>query len=137
LFKVNKILAVSICLVVATAAIGFFIYFMLRWSLATTVCVLEDARPVAALKRSLSLVTEYVHPVVGAYCLFMLIYIICLLSIIIAGVFLGVGNDANQSNRVGVIFSILINIVLVPFWTTITVVLYKKLKEALETHVCA
>lgn len=137
LFKVNKILAVSICLVVATAAIGFFIYFMLRWSLATTVCVLEDVRPVAALKRSLSLVTEYVHPVVGIYCLFMLIYIICLLSIIIAGVFLGVGNDANQSNRVGVIFSILINIVLMPFWTTITVVLYKKLKEALETHVCA
>ena len=137
LLKVNKILAILICLVPATVALACLIFFLLRWSLAATVCVLENARPVAALKRSFSLVTEYVHPVVGTYCLIILIYIVCLLPIIILGAFFGIGNDTDQANRVGIIYSIFINIVLVPFWTTITVVLYKKLKEALENHVHA
>ncbi|MFA5350191.1 MAG: hypothetical protein WC357_02535 [Candidatus Omnitrophota bacterium] len=137
LFKINKMLAVSICLVVAIAAIMPFIYFMLRWSFATTVCVLENVRPVAALKRSLSLAMDYIHPIVGTYCLFLLVYVICLILIIIAGVFLGAGSDAGHSNWLGAVFSIFINIVLMPFWTIITVILYKKLKEALETHVYA
>lgn len=137
LLKVNKILALLICLVLAVAVFAPLIYFMLRWSLAATVCVLENVRPIAALKRSFSLVTDYVHPVVGSYCLIILAYIACLLPIIIAGAFLGIGNDADQANQVGIVYSIFINIVLVPFWATITVVLYKKLKEALETRVYA
>lgn len=137
LLKVNKILALMICLALAITALAFLVFFSLRWSLAATVCVLENISPIAALKRSLSLVTDYVHPVVGTYCLTMLMYIACLVPIIIVGTFLGIGNDANQSNRVGIIYSMLINIALVPFWGTSTVILYKKLKEALETHVCA
>lgn len=137
LSKVNKILAVSICLLIAIAVFMFLIYFMLRWSLATTVCVLENARPAAALKRSLSLVTKYIHPVVGTYCLILLIYILCLLPFIIVGTLFGIGNDTDQANRVGTIYSVLINIVLVPFWSTIAVVLYKKLKEVLDINVYA
>jgi len=137
LLKINKILAISICLAAAITVIWTFVYFMLRWSLATAVCVLENSRPLAALKRSHFLVTEYVHPVVGTYCLFTLMYIACMLVFVIIGAFLGLSNDENQSNCVGMIFSMLINTVLVPFWTIATVILYKELKEALETHVYA
>ncbi len=137
LLKVNKILAISICLALIIAILVFSIYFMLRWSLASIVCVLENARPFAALKRSLALVTDYVHPVVGIFCLTMLTYIVCVLPFIIIGAFLGVGNDTDQANKVGTIYSFVINIILVPLWTIITVVLYKKLKEALEANVCA
>jgi len=137
LSKVNKILASLICLALAITALVFLVFFLLRWSLAATVCVLENIKPIAALKRSFSLVTDYVHPVVGTYCLTILMYVACLLPIIIVGAFLGIGNDIEQSNRIGIIYSVFINIVLVPFWGTTTVVLYKKLKEALETYVCA
>ena len=137
LLKANKILALLICLALATVVLAYLIYFMLRWSLAATVCVLENIRPVAALKRSLSLVTNYVHPVVGTYLLIILAYVVCLIPFIIVGAFLGIGNDPDQSNRAGTIYSIFINIILVPLWTAITVVLYKKLKEALGDHVHA
>ncbi|MCK9430502.1 MAG: hypothetical protein M0R17_10920 [Candidatus Omnitrophica bacterium] len=137
LSKVNKMLAVSIGLTITIAVCVSLIYFMLRWSLATAVCVLENVRPVAALKRSFSLITEYIHPVAGTYCLIMLIYIVCLLLFIVAGAFLNIGSDTEQANRISTIFSLLINIVLVPFWSAITVVLYKKLKEATEDYVHA
>jgi hypothetical protein len=137
LSKVNKILAVLISLALVIAILMSLVYFILRWSLATVVCVLENDRPIVALKRSLSLVTDYVHPVVGSYCLIILIYIVCLLPIIIVGAFLGIGNDTAQANRVGIMYSIFINTALVPFSTMIIVVLYKKLKEALEANVYA
>lgn len=137
LIKVNKILALLICIALATAALAYFIYFMLRWSLATTVCVLENIRPITALRRSLSLVTDHVHPVVGTYLLIILTYVVCLLPFIIIGSFLGIGNDNIQANRAGTIYSIFINILLVPLWASVTVVLYKKLKEALGDHVHA
>jgi len=137
LLKVNKILATLICLVLAIVTLGYLIYFILRWSFASTVCILENTRPVAALKRSLVLVTNYVHPVVGTCCLVLLAYIVCMLPIIIVGVLSGIGNNPGQSNLVVTIYSIFINMLLVPFWATIIVVLYKKLKEALEANVCA
>ena len=137
LLKANKILAVLLCLALAIVILGVLIYFMLRWSLAATVCVLEGVRPIAALKRSLALVMDCVHPVVGVYCLVVLTYVACMLPFIIVGLLSGIGNNINQSNLAGTIYSIFINILVVPFWATITVVLYKKLKEALEANVCA
>jgi hypothetical protein len=137
LLKINKILAISICLIAAIADVGFLVYFILRWSLGTVVCVLENIRPVASLRRSLSLVTEYVHPLVGVYCLYMAIYIACLLIFVVIGMFFGLGGDSGESNRIGTIFSTFINTVLMPLWAVITVVLYKKLKEATEANVYA
>jgi len=137
LLKVNKILAALICLTLAIVVLGVLIYFMLRWSLAATVCVLENTRPVAALKRSLALVMDYVHPVVGTFCLIVLTYIACVAPFFIIGALSGVGNNISQPNLAGTIYSIFINILLVPFLATISVVLYKKLKEALEANVHA
>ncbi|MDD5408469.1 MAG: hypothetical protein PHC71_00010 [Candidatus Omnitrophica bacterium] len=137
LLKVSKILAALICLVLVIVLILFLAYFMILWSLATTVCVLENVRAVTALKKSSSLIKNYVLPVTGTYCLIILVYIACLLPFIIIGTFLGLGNYPDMANRAGTIYSMFINILLVPFWTAIAVILYKKLKEVLEAHVCA
>ncbi|MDD5771016.1 MAG: hypothetical protein PHO81_02085 [Candidatus Omnitrophica bacterium] len=137
LIKVNKILAISFCLIIAIVSIGFFVYFMIRWSLATVVCVLENTRPFNALKRSLVLIAEYVNPVVGTYFLFMLIYIACLVFFAVAGMFFGAGNYGEKPGWISAVFSLLLNVVLVPFWATLTVALYNKLKEVSESHVCS
>ncbi|MFA5223919.1 MAG: hypothetical protein WC431_01975 [Candidatus Omnitrophota bacterium] len=137
LSKVNRMLAVSAGLIITIAVLVFLVYLMLRWSLATAACVLENVRPVTALKRSFSLITEYVYPVAGTYCLIMLIYIVCLMFFIIVGGFLNIGSDIEQANRISTVFSLIINIVLMPFWSTITVTLYRKLKEAKEAYVHA
>jgi hypothetical protein len=136
LWQFNKMIAVLICFVLTIAVLVYLVYFILRWSLATTVCVLENARPITALKRSFALVAGYVHPVVGIFGLMTLIYFCCFTPFII-GAFLGAGNNLMHINRVVTIYSVLINIVLAPFLATIIVVLYKKLKEALEAHVYA
>ncbi|MFA4993144.1 MAG: hypothetical protein WC571_04165 [Candidatus Omnitrophota bacterium] len=137
LLKVNKILAALICSTLVITVIVFLAYFMIVWSLAPAVCVFENARPVAALKRSFSLITGCIPPVAGTYCLIMLVYIVCLLPFIIMGTFLGMGNYPDLANRTGAIYSMLISLALGPFWTVIAVMLYKKLKEGPETHVCA
>jgi len=137
LSKVNRMLAVSAGLIITIAVLVFLVYLMLRWSLATAACVLENVRPVTALKRSFSLITKYVYPVAGTYCLIMLIYIVCLMFFIIVGGFLNIGSDIEQANRISTVFSLIINIVLMPFWSTITVTLYRKLKEAKEAYVHA
>jgi len=137
LLKVNKILATLVCLILVIALIVFLAYLMILWSLATTACVLENLRPITALKKSSSLIKGYVPASAGTYCLIILVYIACLLPFIIIGTFLGLGNYPDLANRVGTIYSMLINVVLVPFWSAVAVILYKKLKEVLESHVCA
>jgi hypothetical protein len=137
LLRVNKILAALICLFLTVLAVGFLVYFILRWSLATIVCVLENVQPIAALKRSLVLVADYVYPVIGVFCSILLMYFVCLLPIIIAGAFLDMADNPVQANRIGMIYSVLINIILVPFWAVVTILLYEKLKEATEANVHA
>jgi hypothetical protein len=123
LIKINKILAISFCLIIAIVAIWFFVYFMIRWSLGTVVCVLENVRPFVALKRSRVLIAEYVNPVVGTYFLFMLIYIACLVFFAVVGMFFGAGGYSEKPGWISAVFSLLLNVVLVPFWATVTVVL--------------
>lgn len=130
LLKVNKILSISIALVVAIAFIGTIVYFILRWSLAAVACVLENMQPIAALKSSFSLVEGYLYPVAMVYCLFATIYTICLLFFMAAGAFVSADTYARNSNLAGIIFNIFISSILAPLWAIITVMLYKKLKEA-------
>jgi hypothetical protein len=137
LLKVNKIIALSACIFLAILTIAFLIYFMFRWSLATVACVLEECRPMAALKRSRALVNDYIHPLAGVFCLIMLVYLVFMIPAFILGAVFDLGKDSAQANQIGTIYNIIINIILAPFWTTITIVFYKKLKEALEINVHA
>jgi hypothetical protein len=134
LLRVNKILAISVCLAIAIANVGFLVYFLFRWALSMVVCVVESAGPVVSLKRSFFLVKDYIHPLVGTYCLFMLLYVTVLFVFIAAFVWLV--KELTQYGWMPVLLGMSINIILIPFWTVITVVLYKKLKEVSEIHVC-
>ena len=138
LLRVNTILAVLICLVVIIAVIVSLVYFVLRWSLAGLACVFENTWPIPALKDSFALVKKHINPVVGIFGLMLAMYVACFVPMTSAMVLLGVGRNVGQPNQVGTtIYTILINIVLVPFYTMITVVLYKKLKEVVGAHVYA
>jgi hypothetical protein len=142
LSQVHKILTVLICCVVVILVLVIVVYFSLRWSLAIAVCVLENVGPIVALKRSFSLTTEYMNPVTGTYGLTALVFIVGLILMIVPSGLL-VGKDANLANHLTTaqvfvtIYMLIINIIMIPFVTTVTVVLYKKLKEALDTHVRA
>jgi hypothetical protein len=141
LLQVNKILAGLICFALTITVIAFLVCLMLRWSLAAVACVLENAWPVPAVKRSFSLVKDKINPVVGIYGLMTLVYIVYLVPMMIAGGWLDAGKNTRLASQadmtVYILFSFLISTVLVPFGTIIIVVLYKKLKEVLEAHVYA
>ncbi|MDD5560871.1 MAG: hypothetical protein PHT50_01890 [Candidatus Omnitrophica bacterium] len=137
LLKINKLLATLVCLALGIAIIASAVYLIILWSLAATVCVLENLHPIAALKRSTALVGNRVLPVVFVYSLFVAACIICLIPFVIAGAILGIGGNAVEANQAGSIYSMFINIVLIPFWSVLTVMLYKKLQGALETNVYA
>jgi hypothetical protein len=139
LAQVNKMLVLLIGLVLIIACIAALVFFVLRWSLAALVCVFENVRPIPALNGSLALIKEHINPVVGIYGLMGLTGLICLSPVIMFGVFSVTSANAHASSlQAGVaIYVTLINIALEPFWITLTVVLYKKLKEVSGIHVYA
>lgn len=132
LLQVNKILGLLLGSGLIIVAIVALVFFTLRWSLSALTCVYENMRPIAALKQSFVLINKHTNSVVGVYGLILIIYVAWLLPVIILGIFVGLNQNANSLSSVGTaVYTILINIILVPFWTMSTVVLYKKLKEAL------
>lgn len=136
--KANIMLATLICFVLIVATIVSVVFFSLRWALATLVCVFEKTGPISALKGSFALVKEHINPLVGTYGLITSAYIICVVPVFIAVALVVRGSNLERPAQIGTAIStILINIVLVPFFTTLTVVLYKKLKEVSEAHVHA
>ena len=138
LAQVNKMSAVLIGFILIIAVIASLVFFLLRWSLAALVCVFENARPRVALNGSFSLVKEHINPVVGTYGLMGLICIACMTPVVLVGTLSGTGPNVNAPTQVGTtIYITLISIVLEPFWTIITVILYKKLKEVSGAHVYA
>ncbi len=128
LWKINKVAAGIILAAVVIAGVAVSVYFSIRWSLFGILCVTEETGPVAALKRSYALVKDYVTPVVGEYFLIMAISIFSIVP------FAVVLNTTIKSKMVisviYIIYSSIINMVLLPFWNTVLVVLYRKLKEA-------
>ncbi|MDD5108368.1 MAG: hypothetical protein PHC29_02505 [Candidatus Omnitrophica bacterium] len=132
LSEINKMLAALICSVLVIVAVSSLVFFLLRWSISVLVCVFENSGPVSALKRSFCLVKEHINPVVGVYGLIMVVGIACLVPIVIAGALSSTGSDLNRAQLGSVIYMVLINAVLVPFFTTMIVVLYRKLREVSE-----
>jgi len=138
LSQVNKMLAVLICIILIILVIAAIVFFSLRWSLAALVCVFENVWPVSAVKGSFSLVKAHINPLVGIYGLMGLTYMAFMIPMIISGAILGAGQNTNSLVSIGTtIYAMVINVLLVPFWTMITVALYKKLKEVFGAHVYA
>ena len=129
--KVSAILALAIQTVSVVVVVCFVVYFMIRWALSGTVCVLEGKRPIAALKRSLALIKHYVNPVVGEYMLFIITLVAASIPYMIALAILSNTQDGVEAEMLlGAINNIIIHSILTPFMSVIMVVLYKKLQEA-------
>jgi hypothetical protein len=130
--QVNMTLAILACCLLVIAVIAALVFFTLRWSLGTPVCVLENAWPPAALKGSFALVKKHINPVVGVYGLVGLGYIVFFIPVMIAEGSATLNRTPILATQTGMtIYITLLSIVLAPFWTMITIVLYKKLKEVL------
>lgn len=127
--QINKIsAAVSAAIAVAALVIIcviFFVYFCIRLSLGCISSVIEEKGPIAALRRSHYLVKNYVNPVVGEYCLCALIFLPLLFLPVIT-------KDARQATFWLEGYSCLIGAITVPLAMSILVVLYNKLKEAVD-----
>jgi len=135
--QVNKILAVLVCCLIIVALITALVFFLLRWSLASAVCVFENTWPKAALRGSFALVKDQINPLTGVYGLMILVYAAGLAPMILTQVLTGVSQDPGSAQTGMTSYMFMINLVLAPLWNTLTVVLYNKLKEVLETHVHA
>jgi hypothetical protein len=131
LSPLSKVLTLLLWMVVVVALISAFVFFLLRWSLATVVCVFENLSFAAALRTSFKLVKNHINPLVGIYCLTGLTYALCLIPMIIAQSLSGrpIATAGHNPPLGMTLYLVLLNMALVPFWTTITVMLYKKLKE--------
>lgn len=130
LWEANKIMAILIPAVIITASVAVAVYFMIRWSIYGALSVIEGAGPVAALKGSYRLVKGYVNPVVGEYCLLILVSIVGSLPLMILGAIGGADNSA--ISRATIIYLAAINMALTPLVAAALVILYRKLKEAVE-----
>lgn len=137
LSQVNNILAALVSVFLVIALISALVFFLLRWSLASVTCVFENSWPKTALKSSFALVKDQINPLTGIYGLMMLVYLAGIIPILLAQTLSGASQESSPVQTSMTIYLFLINVVLVPFWAMITVVLYNKLKEATEANVHA
>lgn len=116
---------VTIILMVLTLLAGA--YFFIRLFLCGTVCVLENIGPIAALKHANSLVKKHMAPVIGVM---MLVF----LTLVLVGAPMwgvaAVYKNSDSVDTISQIYQFITNVVFMPAWTAIMVVLCNKLKEA-------
>lgn len=111
------------------ACVVAMVYCVIRFSLAGIICIMEETGPVRSLKTSHSLIKKSILPVVGVF-----FFILLLSALLLLPGFLLV--PAIVSKSLGeillVIYQILVGAVTVPILVYAMVVLYKKLKEAIN-----
>jgi hypothetical protein len=135
--RINMILTLALCFIVIVTAVSVLVYFLLRWSLATVVCVFEQLWPMPVLNGSRVLIQDYVNPLAGLYGLMILAYGIGLAPVLVMLGLIGAKAESAPAQVGATLYLFLINLVLVPLWSCVTVVLYNKLQEIAKTNVHA
>jgi len=124
-----KTASIGVGLVLTTIAIITCIvgvvYFLIRLSLSGFACVLDDLNPILALKQSHSLIKKYVTFTVAEYCLFFLAAFVSFVPLILLGL-----RKGQLSDTAAIFYQFAINAFIIPAWACVSVVMYKKLKEA-------
>jgi len=122
----NRLLAVSIISLVGTAAIAACVYFSIRLSLAPVVCAAEGLGPLAALRRSHTLVEDYVTPVVGVYFLLGLAAFILMAPLFF---FAPIPTGDRGVNNLVQVYQYLFSCCFAPLGKCAAVLLYSRLKS--------
>jgi hypothetical protein len=124
---------ITIIMLLATIAIiacvTATVYCTIRLSLAGVVCIMEETGPVKSLKTSHSLIKKSVSPVVGVFCFILLLFALLFVPGFLFGSVI-VPKSAGEISLV--VYQVLAGVLAVPVWVSVMVVLYKKLKEAVN-----
>jgi hypothetical protein len=118
---------VLIAAVAIIACVAALVYCAIRFSLAGVVSIMENLGPVASLKMSYALIKKRVPPVIGVYCLVMLVYIVCFIPVLWFGPMF---TSKDAALILLTVYQVVISAVLVPLSACAMVILYKRLQEA-------
>ena len=129
LWHINRMLATLLISVSVVASVSGLVYFAIRWSLYGVICVVEDAGPVNALKRSLQLIKNYVNAFVAEVCLLIAVAVIFAIPLIIARYFV---NDKFTFSFIAVFYNTFARLLVIPLWSIVFIGFYKKAKAAEE-----
>ena len=130
-WKLKKIFGMVIFSLTTISCIVAAVYFAIRLSLGSVISAIEDKGPMGALRRSHSLIKNYVVAVVGEHCLLMMLYVLFVILLISLAVLSLAVFGKDSINLVFLLsYVYLAGIVLTPLCISISVILYKKLKEA-------
>ncbi len=123
------IAAVLMPTIAIIACVVIMVYCVIRFSLFGVICIMEEVGPVRSLKASHSLIKNKVSPVVGV---FFFILLLSALLFIPGYLLIQVIGPNGAGNILLVIYQVLVGAVAVPIWASVAVILYKKLKEAVN-----
>ena len=121
--------AFVIIAVAIIASVVALVYYAIRFALSGVICILESLKPVASLRTSYALIKKHVTPVIGVYALIIIFISLCFIPVFIFGPMI-----ASKGMAVILLasYQALVGAILVPVVIWITVILYKKLKEAVN-----
>lgn len=122
-------IAIILAIFSALACIFAVVYCIIRFSLSSTVCILDGTGPVASLKTSRGLIDKKVAGVVGVFCL---IFLFSALLFIPVAIFNSIIGASAGNELLTTVYQVLASAVGAPVGVSVMVVLYKKLKEAVN-----
>jgi len=126
---INMAILVAAALALIACVTGV-VYCVIRFALAGVVCIIEEAWPLRALKTSRSLIKKHVTPVVGVFCfIFLISGLLFFPGFLINALF---ASQAGGNTLFLIFYQVVAGAVTVPIWVSVMVVLYKKLKEAVQ-----
>jgi hypothetical protein len=123
------ILAAALAIVACVFAL---VYCAIRFSLAGVISIMEKAGPVTSLKTSHSLIKKNISPVVGVFMFILLISALLFFPGLLLNLLIAPNTGVNGVSVLLIIYQVLVGAITVPIWASVMVVLYKKLKEAIN-----
>ncbi|MGA2775141.1 MAG: hypothetical protein ABSE81_03655 [Candidatus Omnitrophota bacterium] len=127
-WQINRVLTVLLICASMVAAVSGVVYFSIRWALYGTLCVVEEAGPIKALKRSFQLVRNYVTAFVADVGLLFLAAFVFIIPLIIIAF---VVTDKMAINFISIFYNILIRLLIIPLWSLVFIGFYKKAQECI------
>lgn len=124
--NINWALAFIMFAIIVIVCLLTFIYFFIRLFLYGVISTLENIGPLACLKQSHNLIKQHVAPVVGEFCLVGITALVFAIPLLVLA---AVEKEPGKVNIAAYTYQVLLNLILVPFWAAVSVVMYKKLRE--------
>ena len=129
LWHINRVWATLLISVSVVASVSGMVYFAIRWSLYGILCVVEEAGPINALKRSFHLIENYVNAFVAEVCLLIVAVLIFATPLIMTRYII---NDRFTVTLIAAFYSTFVRLLIIPLWSVVFIGFYRKAKEARE-----